>query len=174
MIHDRLVARMWPGTDPIQGDEPRDLALLESAVSSPFQSAFEQDIHPYTLEKGAALFRSLNSNHCFLNGNKRTAVLALDIFLVANGYCLILSNDDMYKLAEQTANYKQRGLSHDEALAEILRSIKENVVPFETIESESKRTEKYVGLYERLIRMRDQIRSDPRNAVLIRDAAGPS
>ena len=106
IIHDRLVAQMWPGTDPIQSDEPRDTALLESAVNSPFQSAFGEDIHPYTIEKGAALFRSLNSNHCFLNGNKRTAVLALDTFLLANGYCLILSNEDMYKLAEKTASYK--------------------------------------------------------------------
>jgi hypothetical protein len=67
-IHDRLVVIVWPGTDPIQSNEPRDLALLESAVNSPFQSAFCVDIHPYTVDKSAALFRSLNSNHCFFMG----------------------------------------------------------------------------------------------------------
>jgi death-on-curing family protein len=157
---------MWPGTDPIQSDEPRDTALLESAVNSPFQSAFGEDIHPYTLEKGAALFRSLNSNHCFLNGNKRTAVLALDTFLLANGYCLILSNEDMYKLAEKTASYKKRGLSHEEALIEILGTIKEYVVPFETIEAEGKNNEKFLRIYERLVLLRDKLRSDPMNSVV--------
>jgi death-on-curing family protein len=166
IIHDRLVAQMWPGTDPVQSDEPRDTALLESAVNSPFQSAFGEDIHPYTLEKGAVLFRSLNSNHCFLNGNKRTAVLALDTFLLANGYCLILSNEDMYKLAEKTASYKKRELSHEQALTEIIEAIKDDVVPFETIEAEGKKNERFLRIYEGLVLLRDKLRSDPMNSVV--------
>ncbi len=166
LIHDRLVAQVWPGTDPIQKDEPRDTGLLESAVNSPFQSAFGQDIHPLTLDKGAALFRSLNANHCFLNGNKRTAVLALDTFFVANEYCLILSNDDMYKLAEKTARYKKRGLSHEQALAEILNTIKEAVIPFDAIAAEGKNNEKFLNIHKNLMEMRDQIRSDPRNSAM--------
>ncbi|OLE96932.1 MAG: hypothetical protein AUG75_14320 [Cyanobacteria bacterium 13_1_20CM_4_61_6] len=166
MIHDKLVAQVWPGTDPVQKNEPRDTALLESAVNSPFQSALCQDIHPLTLDKGAALFRSLCANHCFLNGNKRTAVLALDTFLVANGYCLILSNDDMYKLAEKTASYKKRGLSHGQALVEILNTIKEAVVPFETVASEGRTNLKFSEIHKKLTQMQDQIRSDPRNSVI--------
>lgn len=166
MIHDRLVAQMWPGTDPIQKDEPRDAALLDSAVNSPFQSAFGQDIHPLTLDKGAALFRSLTANHCFLNGNKRTAVLALDTFLVANEYCLILSNDDMYKLAEKTASYRKRGVSHEQALVEILDTIKDNVVSFETVAAEGKNNAKFLDIHNKLTHMRDRIRSDSSNSIV--------
>jgi death on curing protein len=167
MIHDRLVAQIWPGTDPIQSNEPRDMSLLNSAVNSPFQSAFAQDIHPYTLDKGAALFRSLNANHCFLNGNKRTAVLALDIFFTANGYCLVLANDDMYKLAEKTASYKKRGLSHEEALSEITATIKEYIVPFETIQAEGRKDARVNHLHETLVKTQAHIQADKRNELIL-------
>lgn len=168
MVHDRLVALLWPGTQPIQINEPRDLAKLESAVNSPFQSAFNQDIHPYTLDKGAALFRSLNANHCFFNGNKRTAVMAMDLFFVANGYTLILSNEDMYGLAEKTSTYKIRNVSHEQALSEILDGIKDHLVPFETVEAESKRNPEFVKPYQSLLDMQMRIRSDPRNTLVNR------
>jgi len=161
MIHDRLVAQLWPGTDPIQSDEPRDLGLLDSAVSSPFQSAFQQDIHSGTVRKGAALFRSLNG-HCFFNGNKRTAVLALDIFFLANGYNLVLENDDMYKLAERTASYKLRGLSNDEVLNEIVDTIKDFTIPFETVEAEARNNPRFKALHENLLQMQAHIQSDKR------------
>jgi prophage maintenance system killer protein len=49
---------------------------------------FSQDVHSTVLDKGAALFHSLTANHPFHNGNKRTAVLALDHFLLADDYVL--------------------------------------------------------------------------------------
>ena len=39
-------------------------------------------------EKAAALFHSLIANHPFGNGNKRTAVIALELFLSANSVLL--------------------------------------------------------------------------------------
>jgi len=39
-------------------------------------------------EKAAALFHSLIANHPFENGNKRTAVIALELFLSANSVLL--------------------------------------------------------------------------------------
>ncbi len=40
------------------------------------------------LKKAAALFESIGKNHAFLNANKRTAFIALNLFLGYNGYKL--------------------------------------------------------------------------------------
>lgn len=117
-IHDTLVTKLWPGSDPVSPREYRNRGLIESAVSRPFHSAFGADVYPSVTEKAAALFHSLISNHPFHNGNKRTAVIALDQFLLANGYYLLLSNAATYVLAEHTASYKERGLDHARAMGE--------------------------------------------------------
>ncbi|SFM14811.1 type II toxin-antitoxin system death-on-curing family toxin [Salibacterium qingdaonense] len=64
----------------------KEQGLLESAVHRPQQSAFGEDAYPTLFEKASALFESLARNHCFHNGNKRTAFAAVDIFLKKNGY----------------------------------------------------------------------------------------
>jgi len=63
----------------------RDLGLLESAVARPQASAFGSDAYPDIVSKAAALLHSLVMNHAFLDGNKRTAVLALLVFADLNG-----------------------------------------------------------------------------------------
>lgn len=66
----------------------RDVDLLESAVLRPMTSAFGQDAYPTIHDKAAALLHSLSRNHAFVNGNKRTAVLATILFLELNGYAV--------------------------------------------------------------------------------------
>lgn len=66
----------------------KDLGLLESAVDRPKSSAFGDDAYPTIFEKAAALFESIGKNHAFLNANKRTAFIALNLFLGYNGYKL--------------------------------------------------------------------------------------
>lgn len=64
----------------------RDRGLLESAVARPQASAFGADAYPDLPAKAAALLHSLVLNHPFIDGNKRTAVLATLVFLDLNGY----------------------------------------------------------------------------------------
>ena len=64
----------------------RDVDLLESAVLRPQSSAFGQDAYPTIIDKAAAQFHSLLRNHAFVDGNKRTSVVALLMFLRLNGY----------------------------------------------------------------------------------------
>ncbi|GIK62866.1 MAG: hypothetical protein BroJett018_06600 [Chloroflexota bacterium] len=64
----------------------RDRGLLESAVARPMASAFGEDAYPSLFEKAAALLDSLSRNHPFVDGNKRTATIALDQFLKKNGW----------------------------------------------------------------------------------------
>lgn len=66
----------------------KDHGLLESAVHRPQQSVFGEDAYPTLFDKAAALLESLIKNHCFHNGNKRTAYLVTKSFLMLNGYHL--------------------------------------------------------------------------------------
>ena len=61
----------------------RDLGLLESALYRP-RTGYYADL----AEMAAALFESLIMNHPFVDGNKRVAFFATDVFLRMNGYKL--------------------------------------------------------------------------------------
>ncbi|MFQ5791344.1 MAG: type II toxin-antitoxin system death-on-curing family toxin [Acidobacteriota bacterium] len=76
-IHDRLIQTFGgpPGV--------RDLGLLESALFRP-RTGYYRDI----TEMAAALFESLIMNHPFVDGNKRAAFFATDVFLRLNGWKL--------------------------------------------------------------------------------------
>lgn len=63
----------------------KDHGLLESAVHRAQQSVFGEDAYPNLFDKAAALLESLVKNHCFHNGNKRTAYLTTKSFLMING-----------------------------------------------------------------------------------------
>lgn len=64
----------------------RDVDLLEAAVLRPQSSAFGEDAYPTVIDKAGAFFHSLTRNHAFVDGNKRTATVALIVFLELNGY----------------------------------------------------------------------------------------
>lgn len=74
-IHERLVVAFGgpPGA--------RDPGLLESALFRP-RTGHYKDL----AEMAAALFESLLMNHPFLDGNKRVAFFATDVFLRMNGF----------------------------------------------------------------------------------------
>lgn len=76
----------------------RDLSVLESALSQPKASAGGADAYPSLVEKAAALCYSLCSNHPFIDGNKRVAHAAMEIFLLLNGRELRASVDDQERL----------------------------------------------------------------------------
>jgi death-on-curing protein len=59
----------------------RDTGLLESALYRP-RSGYYTDLD----EMASALFESLIKNYPFVDGNKRVAFFATDVFLRMNGY----------------------------------------------------------------------------------------
>lgn len=81
-IHERLIGHFGgpPGV--------RDLGLLESALFRP-HTGYYKDI----AEMAAALFESLIINHPFVDGNKRVAFFATDVFLRLNGWKLEVETD---------------------------------------------------------------------------------
>jgi death on curing protein len=63
----------------------RDRHLLLSAERRPRITLFGQEQFPTLYDKAAALLQSLAYHHLFVDGNKRTAIRALEMFLNANG-----------------------------------------------------------------------------------------
>lgn len=110
-LHDEPVLKIFPGSEPVFAGEVRDRNLLESAAAIPFQTAGGQEAYPSIMQKAAALFRSLIANHPFQNGNKRTAVLATDMFLAANDVGMLAQVGETYLLAKEVAGYRQKGIS---------------------------------------------------------------
>jgi len=53
--------------------------------------------------KAAALMHSLIRNHPFVDGNKRTGLAAVAIFLELNGYVLAVSNQAVLEFTRQVA-----------------------------------------------------------------------
>jgi death-on-curing protein len=82
-IHERLFERFG-------GDHGvRDRGLLESALFRP-----QTGYYAHVEEMAAAMFESLLVNHAFVDGNKRVAFFATDIFLRLNGWKLLVSADE--------------------------------------------------------------------------------
>jgi death on curing protein len=76
----------------------RDYTSLRSAVAEPQQGAFGVEFHPTIEDKAAALFRGLAQNHPFVDGNKRTALMAADVFLRGNGKAFKVETDALVDL----------------------------------------------------------------------------
>jgi len=70
----------------------RDLGLLESALFRP-RTGYYADL----VEMAAALFESLLMHHPFVDGNKRVAFFAVDVFLRINGFHIAVEADDAHQ-----------------------------------------------------------------------------
>jgi death-on-curing protein len=75
----------------------RDDGLLLSASSRPKNSYQTSDPKPDAAELAAAYGCGLAKNHPFNDANKRTALIAMRLFLKLNGYDLAASPEDKYK-----------------------------------------------------------------------------
>jgi prophage maintenance system killer protein len=122
-------------------------------------TAFRRERYGSLVEKASALFHSLIANHPFVDGNKRTAVVALDLFLLANEYYLTIPDNKMYPLAMSVATYRERGIGHAEILHEIARVLEASTVPF----GELRNRRNVAAVYEHAVAARKEIRRNPLN-----------
>lgn len=70
----------------------RDAALLDSALSRPPNLAAYGE--PDAAALAAAYGYGIARNHAFIDGNKRTALVAAELFLRLNGWQLVVSDAD--------------------------------------------------------------------------------
>ena len=76
----------------------RDIGLLESAMGSAAATYGGAFLHETLFEMAAALLYGICRNHPFIDGNKRTAVVASLTFLDMNGIEIDADEDDFYDL----------------------------------------------------------------------------
>lgn len=69
----------------------RDEGRLSSVVEAPKQIVFDAEQYPTIFDRATVYLRNIIGDRPFANGNKRTAITASAIFLMRNGYDLIVS-----------------------------------------------------------------------------------
>jgi death-on-curing protein len=73
----------------------RDTGAIEAAVFRP-QTGYYNSVE----EEAAALMESLGMNHGFLDGNKRIAFTAADVFLRRNGFYIDVTAEEGHQFIE--------------------------------------------------------------------------
>ena len=91
-MHDRQLAEHGGGSG------VRDEGMLDSALARPQQRYAYGDPPPDLAELAAALAFGLARNHPFVDGNKRTAAVACETFILLNDATLEASDDELYPL----------------------------------------------------------------------------
>ena len=76
----------------------RDLGLLESALAMPGATFGRELLHPTLNEQAAAYLFYLAKNHPFADGNKRTGLIAMLVFLELNGRQLNAPDEELADL----------------------------------------------------------------------------
>ncbi len=89
-MHDRQLAEHGGGTG------VRDESLLDSALARPQQLFAYGDPPPDLADLAASLAFGLARNHPFVDGNKRTAAVACETFILLNGCSLEADDVELY------------------------------------------------------------------------------
>ncbi len=103
-IHERLI-ETFGGPAGI-----RDVGLLDSALHRP-RSGYYADL----AAMAAALFESLLMNHAFVDGNKRVAFFATDVFLRMNGWRIVVEADEAHRFLIGLLETRTADFDHLEA-----------------------------------------------------------
>lgn len=115
LIHDEQI-EVYGGIHGI-----RDKGLLESAVMMPQASFGGEYLHKGLFEMSAAYAFHIAENQPFLDGNKRTALVAALVFLDLNGFEII---DEEMKLYDAMISIANKEMDKYD-LAELLKKLSE-------------------------------------------------
>lgn len=81
----------------------RDPGMLEAIAAKPNASFGGEELYPDIPSKAAAIYEAIVNYHVFIDGNKRTAVAALGLFLHQNDIELHASDREIERFTLQTA-----------------------------------------------------------------------
>ena len=101
----------------------RDIALLDSALSSAYQTFGGEELYPTIEEKAARLGFSLISNHPFVDGNKRIGMYIMLVFLEVNGVGMDPTESEVIRVGLSVAASK---MTFDELLSWIIKNRKDD------------------------------------------------
>lgn len=114
-MHDRQLAEHGGGTG------VRDEGLLESALTRAKNIFFYSESPVPVTRMAAAYAYGIATNHPFIDGNKRTALVVCQTFLALNGYTFNGSFEEEYDVFIKVAS----GQWDEDALAEWLDTVVE-------------------------------------------------
>ena len=135
-IHHALVKDFLLSEDPIEPPGVRNPHLLGSAINRPLTSLGNVFKYPTVEMAAAALFHSVVQNHCFHNGNKRTGLVALLVFLDLNSVIATCDEDELFRFTLRVAQHRLVPPHYDE------RSDREVMQIAQWVRSNSRRMEK--------------------------------
>lgn len=118
-IHERAMRRLGAAPNPLRNE-----GLLESAVMRPQMAAYYEGAD--LVRQAALLGVGISQAQAFLDGNKRTAYLALNTFLRMNGHTY---SGDRFDLARQFEQFAERSGDADVAIAAFETWLRERVEP---------------------------------------------
>ncbi len=102
-VHTALTDEFAGTADAIWPPGTKDAGLLDSAVNRPRMA---QAKYPNVPAAAGALVHALIQNHAFHNGNKRTALISLVIFLrLVNRYYILFDQDEVYHFIVSLADH---------------------------------------------------------------------
>lgn len=81
----------------------RDESLIESAISSAFQTFDGEELFKTIEEKAAKLGYALISNHAFVDGNKRIGMFVMITFMAVNGIKIFSTDSEVADLGLSVA-----------------------------------------------------------------------
>jgi death-on-curing family protein len=96
------------GTLYVEPDNLRNAGSLEWVLDAIQYPLFGVDKYPTLAEKAALLAWVIIDGHVFHDGNKRTGMSALDIFIRQNGYQLTATDEEVVEIALRIASRKIR------------------------------------------------------------------
>ncbi|MCX6754519.1 MAG: type II toxin-antitoxin system death-on-curing family toxin [Candidatus Nomurabacteria bacterium] len=118
-IYEELTADLTTQDDPIYPVGIRDHDLLDSALFHP-QTSFEGKLkYPTVQTSSAALMYAISNNHAFHNGNKRTSIVSMLVFLDKHHYNLTCDEPELFRISIDLASHNLVDEYHRYADAEI-------------------------------------------------------
>lgn len=103
----------------------RDENLLASAVNTPFQTFMGNDLYPSIYDKAAQLCYGIANNHPFTDGNKRTALHSMYVYLIINGFDITATQQDVENMIIDVAAGNMTNV-------ELAQWLRENTVKIDT------------------------------------------
>lgn len=103
----------------------RDENLLASAVNTPFQTFMGNDLYPSLYDKAAQLCYGIANNHPFTDGNKRTALHSMYVYLIINGFDITATQQDVENMIIDIAAGNMTN-------TELVQWLRENTVNIDT------------------------------------------
>jgi len=123
----------------------RDRGLLDSAVAQPMARFGGQFLHRDVFEMAAALHISLVLNHAFVDGNKRTALLAAVTFLDMNRHAIEYPSETLFEITHKVA----AGSATKEQVAAVFRDLAAR-----SITARKSRWRQWLDSFVRIFRLR--------------------